>query len=136
MSQLGFGKACLDLGHCTVCFETFISCLFIICYIKGSAHGEIYGLDHDMTRMSPWNMALTRPETVNWLCLQNQLFVYNRLVSFQDVPGLYLTGQDAMLCGFTGALFGGVLCASSVLRRNVIDDLEKLHAQLYKNHKK
>ena len=34
-------------------------------YLTGSAHGEIYGLDHDMTRMSPWNMALTRPETVN-----------------------------------------------------------------------
>ena len=47
-----------------------------------------------------------------------------------DVPGLYMTGQDAMMCGFTGALFGGVLCASQVLRRNVIGDIEKLHAKL------
>ena len=47
-----------------------------------------------------------------------------------DVPGLYMTGQDAMMCGFTGALFGGVLCASHVLRRNVIGDIEKLHAKL------
>ena len=47
-----------------------------------------------------------------------------------DVPGLYMTGQDAMMCGFTGALFGGVLCASQVLRRNVLGDIEKLHAQL------
>ena len=70
------------------------------------------------------------------LCRKNQQFVYNLSISFQDIPGLYLTGQDAMLCGFTGALFGGVLCASAILRRNVIDDLEKLHATLYKNHKK
>ena len=47
-----------------------------------------------------------------------------------DVPGLYMTGQDAMMCGFTGALFGGVLCASQVLRRNVMGDIEKLHAKL------
>ena len=47
-----------------------------------------------------------------------------------DVPGLYITGQDAMMCGFTGGLFGGALCASQVLRRNVLGDIEKLHAQL------
>ena len=47
-----------------------------------------------------------------------------------DVPGLFMTGQDAMMCGFTGALFGGVLCASQVLRRNVIGDVEKLHAKI------
>ena len=79
----------------------------------GSPHGEIYGLDHDYQRMSPWMMALTRPET--------------------DIPGLYITGQDALLCGFTGALFGGLLCASTVLKRNVMQDLENLHAKLEKN---
>ena len=47
-----------------------------------------------------------------------------------DVPGLYMTGQDAMMCGFTGALFGGVLCASQVLRRNVLGDIEKLQKAL------
>ena len=47
-----------------------------------------------------------------------------------DVPGLYMTGQDAMMCGFTGALFGGVLCASHVLHRNVLGDIENLHAKL------
>ena len=76
----------------------------------GSPHGEIYGLDHDYQRMSPWMMALTRPET--------------------DIPGLYITGQDALLCGFTGALFGGLLCASTLLKRNVMQDLENLHAKL------
>ena len=49
-----------------------------------------------------------------------------------DIPGLYLTGQDAMLCGFTGALFGGVLCASAILKRNVLQDIENLHAKLQK----
>ena len=58
-------------------------------------------------------MALTRPET--------------------DIPGLYITGQDALLCGFTGALFGGLLCASTVLKRNVMQDLENLHAKLEEN---
>ena len=47
-----------------------------------------------------------------------------------DIPGLYLTGQDAMLCGFTGALFGGVLCSAAVLGRNTMGDLEALHAKL------
>ena len=28
-----------------------------------------------------------------------------------DVPGLYLTGQDILSCGFTGALFAGVVSA-------------------------
>ena len=51
-----------------------------------------------------------------------------------DIPGLYLTGQDALMCGFTGALFGGVLCASTILRRNVGQDIEDLHAKL--NQKK
>ena len=77
----------------------------------GSPHGEIYGLDHDAQRMSPWMMAMTRPNT--------------------DVPGLYITGQDTLLCGFTGALFGGLLCAGTMLNRNVMGDLENLQAKLY-----
>ena len=28
-----------------------------------------------------------------------------------DVPGLYLTGQDILTCGFTGGLFAGVIAA-------------------------
>ena len=33
---------------------------------------------------------------------------------------LYLTGQDVVSLGVTGALFGGVICASSILRRNLM----------------
>jgi len=75
-------------------------------------HGEIYGLDHSFDRLQPWMMAQLRPET--------------------DIMGLYLTGQDAMLCGFTGALFGGLLCAGAILGRNTMGDLEDLHAKLNK----
>ena len=36
-----------------------------------------------------------------------------------DVPGLYLTGQDILSCGFTGALFAGVVSAQvTSLSRN------------------
>ena len=40
----------------------------------------------------------------------------------------FILGQDALLCGFTGALFGGLLCAGVVLGRNVMGDLEDFHA--------
>lgn len=36
------------------------------------------------------------------------------------VPGLYLAGQDVTTMGVTGALFGGALCASAILRSNLL----------------
>ena len=62
----------------------------------GWERGELYGLDHDPSRMQQrW----LRPRT--------------------RVPGLWLTGQDIMSCGVTGAMMGGVAAATSVagLRR-------------------
>ena len=76
-------------------------------------HGEIYGLDHGFDRFDPWTLARLRPQT--------------------DIPGLFLTGQDAMLCGFTGALFGGLLCTGAILGRHIMGDLENLHARIQKN---
>jgi phytoene dehydrogenase-like protein len=61
------------------------------------AHGEIYGLDHTPARFRQ-----------RWLKPQTQ------------VPGLYLTGQDVVTCGVAGALLGGVLCASVILRKNLL----------------
>ncbi|MFV8783417.1 phytoene desaturase family protein [Microbulbifer sp. SA54] len=55
-------------------------------------HGEIYGLDHDPAR---FDQDWLRPKT--------------------RIKGLYLTGQDVMSCGVAGAMFGGLLCAQSVL---------------------
>lgn len=74
-------------------------------------HGEIYGLDHTKERFEPWLSAQLRPRT--------------------DIPGLYLTGQDIMTCGFTGALFGGLIAAGQVLGRNVMGDVEGIHKRLY-----
>jgi all-trans-retinol 13,14-reductase len=62
----------------------------------GWERGELYGLDHDPSRLQQrW----LRPRT--------------------RVPGLWLTGQDVMSCGVTGAMMGGFAAATSVagLRR-------------------
>jgi len=81
----------------------------------GQPNGEIYGLDHTLERFDPLLVAKLRPET--------------------DIPGLYLTGQDILSCGFTGALFSGVITASVVLGRNVMSDLVKLHTKLESTEK-
>lgn len=73
------------------------------CYYLNAPRGEIYGADHNTARFGLEAVAEMRPGT--------------------DVPGLYLTGQDVLTCGFSGALFGGVLCASEVLGRNIMGDL-------------
>ena len=70
-------------------------------------HGEIYGLDHSSERFDPLTVAQLRPKT--------------------DIKGLFLTGQDVLSCGFTGALWGGLLCAQQVLGRNIMTDLVKLN---------
>lgn len=57
----------------------------------GWERGELYGLDHDPDRLQQrW----LRPRT--------------------RIPGLYLTGQDIMSCGVTGAMMGGVAAAGAV----------------------
>lgn len=76
-------------------------------------HGEIYGLDHGIERFDPLMVAKLRPKT--------------------DIPGLFLTGQDILSCGFTGALFAGVLGAQAALGRNVMGDLIGLHNKLEGN---
>ena len=73
------------------------------CYYLNAPRGEIYGVDHNVARFDPELVAEMRPAT--------------------DIPGLYLTGQDVLICGFSGAMYGGVLCASEVLKRNIMGDL-------------
>lgn len=60
--------------------------------------GEIYGVAHTPAR---FRHPLLRPRT--------------------PVRGLFLTGADVATCGVGGALIGGALCASAILRRNLID---------------
>lgn len=82
-----------------------------------SPRGEIYGVDHDIGRFSPESAILLRPKT--------------------PVPGLLLTGQDVFTCGFSGAMFGGLLAASEALNRNCVFDLMKFLSQMKKEgHKK
>merc|ERR1711971_1043314 len=79
-------------------------------------HGEIYGLDHSSERFDPLTVAQLRPKT--------------------DIEGLFLTGQDILSCGFTGALWGGLLCAQQVLGRNIMTDLTKLNKKIRAQEKK
>jgi len=66
-------------------------------HFGGYDRGEIYGLEHTPERFKTTGL---RPKT--------------------PVPGLWLTGQDVCTAGIAGALFGGVLCASAILGKNLL----------------
>jgi all-trans-retinol 13,14-reductase len=61
-------------------------------------HGEIYGLAHTPNRFA---IRTLRPDTA--------------------IPGLYLTGSDVCVGGVTGAVMGGMLTASVLARKNLLD---------------
>ena len=81
-----------------------------------SPKGEIYGCDHNKERFSPITTAMMRPNT--------------------PIPGLYLTGQDVSTCGLTGAMQGGLLASTVILKRNLMGDLQAIRKRLVKNSKK
>jgi len=60
-------------------------------YFCAYQHGELYGLDHDPERMRQ-----------QWLTPRTR------------VPGLWLTGQDVLTCGVTGAMMAGMLTATAL----------------------
>lgn len=64
--------------------------------------GEIYGLAHSPARFRNKNL---KPQT--------------------PVKGLYLTGQDVLTAGIGGALMGGVLCVSAILRKNMLNKIRR-----------
>jgi all-trans-retinol 13,14-reductase len=68
-------------------------------HFTGYARGEMYGLAHTPERFRM------------------------RLRSETGIRGLFLTGQDLTTVGVVGALFGGALAATAVLRRNVLKDI-------------
>jgi len=69
-------------------------------------HGEIYGLQHTAHR---FEQRWLRPRT--------------------PIKGLYLTGADVCSAGVVGALMGGMLCSSALLRGNVLGRVLKHQAQ-------
>jgi all-trans-retinol 13,14-reductase len=69
-------------------------------------HGEIYGLQHTPAR---FEQRWLRPRT--------------------PIKGLYLTGADTVSAGVVGALMGGMICSSAVLKGNVLGQVLKHHAQ-------
>jgi all-trans-retinol 13,14-reductase len=71
-------------------------------HFSNHAHGEIYGLAHTPER---FRLRALGPRT--------------------PVRNLYLTGQDAAVLGVTGAVTGGILAASAVLRRNMFSVVTK-----------
>jgi len=81
-------------------------------YYIAAPRGEIYGIDHHVDRFSPQAAVKLRPET--------------------SIPGLYLTGQDILSCGFAGAMFSGMITASAVLGRNLFADMSHLQKALKK----
>lgn len=84
--------------------------IFLFRYYIAAPRGEIYGIDHHMDRFSPQSVVKLRPDT--------------------SIPGLYLTGQDILSCGFAGAMSSGVITASAVLKRNLFGDMSRLQKRL------
>ncbi len=70
--------------------------------------GEIYGLTHTPSR---FEQRWLRPKS--------------------PVPGLFLTGADICSAGVGGALFGGVLCVSSILGKNMRSVIAKSAKEIH-----
>ena len=64
---------------------------------SGYQSGEIYGLEHTPER-----------------------FAFRQLRPQTKLPGLFLTGQDIVTVGVAGALYSGVLTATTILKKSVI----------------
>lgn len=73
-------------------------------HFVGYKHGEIYGIDHAPDRFT---LKFLQPRT--------------------PIKGLYLTGQDIVTAGVGGALFSGVITASSILKKDVMSSILKNH---------
>jgi all-trans-retinol 13,14-reductase len=65
-------------------------------------HGELYGLDHTPERLRQ-----------DWLTPRTR------------VPGLWLTGQDILTCGVTGAMMAGLLTVTAMIGARKIGPLMK-----------
>ncbi len=71
-------------------------------WFSGYQHGELYGLDHTPERLQQ-----------NWLGPRTR------------IPGLWLTGQDTLTCGVTGAMMAGMLTTMAIVGMRKIGPLMK-----------
>ena len=69
-------------------------------HFVGYERGELYGIDHTPQR---FRQGFLKPST--------------------PIPGLYLTGQDIVTCGVAGAMFGGILTATTLMRTSLLPGL-------------
>jgi all-trans-retinol 13,14-reductase len=81
-------------------------------HFAGYSRGELYGLDHTPQRFA---QGFLKPSTA--------------------IPGLYLTGQDIVTCGVAGAMFGGVLTATTLLRGPLMAKLAAASARRVLPHR-
>jgi all-trans-retinol 13,14-reductase len=71
-------------------------------WFSGYKHGELYGLDHTPERLQQ-----------DWLTPRTKL------------EGLWLTGQDVLTCGVTGAMMAGMLTTTAMVGMRRISPLMK-----------
>ena len=71
-------------------------------WFAGYQHGELYGLDHTPERLQQ-----------DWLGPRTR------------IPGLWLTGQDTLTCGVTGAMMAGMLTTMAMVGMRKIGPLMK-----------
>ncbi|EDV26486.1 uncharacterized protein TRIADDRAFT_22982, partial [Trichoplax adhaerens] len=99
-------KACRFFPQLRDCVDYFdISSPLTHKYYLNADRGDCYGIDHDISRFTLESTTSLRSKT--------------------DIPGLYLTGQDIFIDGFTGALMSGLGCSCSILGRNLVSELTK-----------
>lgn len=65
-------------------------------------HGEIYGVAHTPSR---FRQRFLKPVT--------------------PVKNFYLTGQDAFIASIAGGLMGGILCASAILKKDILSKIKR-----------
>ncbi|XP_016149011.1 all-trans-retinol 13,14-reductase-like [Sinocyclocheilus grahami] len=69
----------------------------------GATHGSMLSAEHSLERYQPLNIAMTRCNS--------------------PVKNLYLSGQDVFSAGYSGALHGGLICASTIMDHCLYVDL-------------
>ncbi|MFH1767498.1 MAG: NAD(P)/FAD-dependent oxidoreductase [Patescibacteria group bacterium] len=71
-------------------------------FFSGHPKGEIYGVAHTPAR-----------------------FRQEFLKPYTPVKNLFLTGQDAMIASISGGVMAGVLCASAILKKNLLCKIKR-----------